>query len=376
MKRRVISMLNNLNLNSVLQEAQEVTSRSENSNDDRMKLIYPQPGQIEVRLLYNIPSGILMRLIRRHNIEGTKHICLSNYGQDCPICNAINNIQNATGSDLWKLKSSTRGIAIAEYVSDQGYKWDDNRKPEPGEIILLMFPWSVYQGINRVISLAGANINSLIASNTGGTIIITRKVENSRTKYDVDLNAYNMAHNTCSNEDEFEKMMNSLPNLNDMIIPSELDPKEITNANYIAGELTNKYLGNRIVQQYTQPQATTLAGTANNMYTPPVQVPPQQTQAFVQGSVPPQMNTTPPWENPVPAPVPPQAVAPQPTVPQPTAPQVQPTAQFAQEPIQLQQNISNIENNMQMPPCYGQSVSQDANKCAMCPVELNCKSGK
>lgn len=369
-------MLNNLNLNSVLQEAQEVTSRSENSNDDRMKLIYPQPGQLEVRLLYNIPSGILMRLIRRHNIEGTKHICLSNYGQDCPICNAINNIQNATGSDLWKLKSSTRGIAIAEYVSDQGYKWDDGRKPEPGEIILLMFPWSVYQGINRVVSLAGANINSLIASNTGGTIIITRKVENGRTKYDVDLNAYNMAHNTCSNEDEFEKMMNSLPNLNDMIIPSELDPKEITNANYVAGELTNKYLGNRIVQQYTQPQANTLAGTANNMYTPPVQVPPQQAQAFVQGSVPPQMNTNPPWENQVPAPVPPQAVAPQPTVPQPTAPQVQPTAQFAQEPTQLQQNISNIESNMQMPPCYGQSAYQDINKCAMCPVELNCKSGK
>ena len=235
-------------LTSVLAQAAQVTQQQEENSNGGMKLIYPQSGTLKVRLLYNNAAGVVMRKFERHTINKQKITCLQNYGMDCPICKMIDNIQNATGADLWQMKRTTRGIAYAEYI-DSDYKWDDPKNaPSKGEIVILMFPWTIYTDLNRLISSAGQNIYSLIASNVGGVFKISRWSENKQIKYRAEIDPFDQQHQTRGSEEEFQKLLMDLPSLNDKFVPIEPNDNIIKAAQSMADELNNEYLAPRVQQ--------------------------------------------------------------------------------------------------------------------------------
>lgn len=233
-------------LSSVLAQAAQVTQQQEENSSGGMKLIYPQQGTLKVRLLYNNAAGVVMRKFERHTINKQKVTCLQNYGMECPVCKMIDSVQNATGADLWQLKRTTRGIAYAEYV-DSDYKWDDPKNaPAKGEIVILMFPWTIYTDLNRLISSAGQNIYSLIASNVGGVFKISRWSENKQIKYRAEIDPFDQQHQTCASEEEFQKLLMELPSLNDKFVPIEPNDNIIKAAQSMADELNKEYLAPRV----------------------------------------------------------------------------------------------------------------------------------
>lgn len=234
------------NLENVLAQAAQVAQQQEENAGGGMKLIYPQQGTLKVRLLYNNAAGVVMRKFERHTINKQKVTCLQNYGMDCPVCKMIDSIQNATGADLWQLKRTTRGIAYAEYV-DSDYKWDDPKNaPAKGEIVILMFPWTIYTDLNRLISSAGQNIYSLIASNVGGVFKISRWSENKQIKYRAEIDPFDQQHQTRASEEEYQKLLMELPTLNEKFVPVEPNDNIIKAAQSMADELNKEYLSPQV----------------------------------------------------------------------------------------------------------------------------------
>lgn len=352
-----------IDLSNVLTQAAQVTQEQEEKSDGSgMKLVYPQNGMLKFRLLYNQKSGVAMRKFERHKINGKQVVCLSNYGQSCPICTMLDSISNAKGVDLWQLKRTTRGIAYAEFI-ESDYKWDNPQNaPTKGEIILLMFPWSVYTDLNRLLNSAGQNIYSLIASNVGGVFKITRYIEGRQTKYRTEIDPFDQQHQTCPTEEAYAKLLTDLPSLNEKFVPLDISDTIIKAAQTTADELNREYLSPQVYQPNVGTTGQNLGGlgqppaSQNQTYTDPNtgitydlinnQWIPRPTQA-------PQVPPTPP--------APPVPSAP------PAAPLIPPVPGMPGVPSTPQVGGSN-------PPCFGKhgSTEINPNQCLMCPSEAAC----
>lgn len=387
-------------LSSVLAQAAQVTASAQEDSGGGMKLIYPQQGTLKVRLLYNNAAGVVMRKFERHTINKQKITCLQNYGVECPVCKMIENIQNATGADLWQLKRTTRGIAYAEYI-DSDYKWDNpNDAPKKGEIVILMFPWTIYTDLNRLITQAGQNIYSLIASNVGGVFKISRWTESKQTKYRAEIDPFDNAHQTCPSEEEYQKLLMDLPSLNEKFVPIELTDNLTKAAQSTAEELNKEYLSPHVQQpnlgqagmNLSQMAGAFMAGanTPSQPIAPPTPpTPPQIPQSYIDP------NTGIRYElvngNWVPA-TPATPAAPQ-TPPAPSTPQMppqfQPPAQQFQNPgmypgaqVTPMSQMASVPHSAQAPatsnnpPCYGKhgTAEVNPNSCLLCPSEGQCKS--
>lgn len=235
-------------LSSVLGQAKEVADQQQSgSNGGRggYRLVYPGTGTLKVKLLYNPKSNLVARQVKRHKVENTNYICLSMYGHDCPICKTVDSIKNATGADLWKYNAKVRGISYAQYVGSDRYTWDSsNKEPQVGEIILLMYPWTVYQDINRIISSAGTQADKLIACNEGKVVNIMRWRENSQEKYKCEVDPFAADFKSAATEEEFEAMLNNLPDLNEAVAPATANQDTFKYANDAAETLSREYLRN------------------------------------------------------------------------------------------------------------------------------------
>lgn len=353
----------------VLANAAKVTQEVKESGNygNKHKLIYPQNGTMKVRLLFNNASGAVLRKIRRHRINNQQIPCLKEYNNhECPICKILSDIKNAKGNDLWQLSANTRGIAYAEYV-ESNYHWDKpENEPKPGEVVLLMFPWSVYSELNQLISSAGENIYSLIASNEGGLFVIDRYVENGFTKYRTSIDPFVHNHKTRATEQEYEQLILDLPNLNDQFMPVELTDKEVEGARAAAEELSRTYLVNTTpVSTPGQPLASQVQGGISN---PTV---PQSQPALPHVYTDPNTGTTyvldynnqwVPQINPVQNTIAPNNVQ---VPPSPVANKVPTNSTTAN-------TISN--KPVGAPDCYGNhgSPNQDPNVCLTCPSEVDC----
>ena len=116
-KVKVTKMNGSFDLSQVLQQANQVSAESGESSGGREKLIYPQNGKLKVRILFNPKSQVVIRKFERHTVNGTKVPCMSNYGQDCPICKVLSDIKNAKGTDITMLHGhdatkNTRALII------------------------------------------------------------------------------------------------------------------------------------------------------------------------------------------------------------------------------------------------------------------------
>lgn len=335
----------NFDLSKVMQDANSVTSsisEGGNSSSNQRKLIYPQPGVLKVRLLFNNASQSVMRKVDRHTVNGKKTACLQQYGQDCPLCKTISDITNAKGLDLWKLKRTTRGIAFAEYI-ESDYKWDKPEyEPQRGEIVLLMFPWTIYTDLNRLISGAGQHLYSLVASNVGGIFKISRWTENKQVKYKAEIDPFINNHQTRATDEEYNKLIMELESLNELIIPHELNDDLVSAARAMADGLNQEYLSPQVLQPNVGNAGMGL-GQFNS------QIPGAVPQQF-SGQVPSQQfsnqqqftNPSQTFPGQVPPAVPQQQFGAQGIVTnQQLSPAVDPAQQFAQ-----QQQFSNQQSNM------------------------------
>lgn len=357
-------------LSSVLNQAQQVSEQqsSENSNNFP-RIIYPGMGTLKVKLLYNPKSGCVSRLIRRHKVQDKNHTCLKTYGQDCPICKMVENINNALNLDLWQFNDRARGLSYAQYVGSDGYSWD-NDQPEVGELILLMYPWGVYQDINRIISGAGVNAEELIAKNEGKVLNIIHSKVNGRHEYKAEVEAFAQPFKSCKDDAEFESYLNNLYDLNEAIAPREINQDLINDANDVAEILSREYLhgvsnamsggfsGNSMNQNT---QTIEINGqqyvNVNGQYVPIAAVSPVPNPAPAVSSVP----------NPAPA-VSQQVASPAQTVPSQNnfSQNMNPSAEST--PVA---SVPTTADGQSMPECFGKHQDGDP-KCLCCVHEMGC----
>lgn len=337
-------------LSQVMQQAMSVKDKQDNQGSNggnNLKLIYPQAGDLKVKLLFNPKSSVVTRLIGRHNVNGTKVPCLGEYALECPICKTLTSIESAKGIDLWKFKKQARGLAFAQYI-DSNYSWDKpENKPAEGEIVLLMFPWTVYQAINRMIAEAGQMAGQIVAMNEGKVVKISRWVENNQTKYAAGIDTWAQPFKSCGSDQEFEEMLNGLDSLNDKIMPIACTDDILKQAKELSEQLTRDYLSGSVVNP--APVNTTVA-TAPNTYVPNVNVTEQNIQQvqYNTGATGTQYATS---------------------TFTPSAPTQSATSSFAPTAPTASANPAGS------PECFGQrnSGSVNPNTCLLCPHELLCQ---
>lgn len=214
------------------------------SGNNYPTIIYPATGTIRVRLLFNPKSSSVMRLIHRHKLDSGKIDCAAHYGQDCPVCKQLETIKTVKGLDLWTLKSKTYGIAYAQFIDvSTGYDFGNRRNvPKRGDLVVLMFPWSVYSQISGCIQKAGENAGQLLVENESKPIIIERKLQNDRVEYRVDVDTFS-TFQSCESQAQFDKFLMDLPDLSDTITPKEMPEGLLIKLQLEADNLSAKYLG-------------------------------------------------------------------------------------------------------------------------------------
>lgn len=230
-------------LSSVM-EAAKTAVEGTSSGNNFPTIIYPANGTIRVRLLFNPKSNSVMRLIHRHKLDSGKVDCAAHYGQDCPVCKQLETIRTVKGLDLWTLKSKTYGIAYAQFIDvSAGYDFGNRRSvPKRGDLITLMFPWSVYSQISGCIQKAGENAGQLLVDNDSKPIIIERKLNNDRVEYRVDVDSFTQ-FKSCESQAQFDQFLMDLPDLSDSITPKEMPAGLLTKLQLEADNLSVKYLG-------------------------------------------------------------------------------------------------------------------------------------
>lgn len=186
-------------------------------------LVYPQAGQtITVKPLFNPASGQILRLVNRHE----KIACYRTYGVDCPICQIQQQVKDKTGQDPFgrTKRSVSRGICFAQYVSSsyQIEKSNSQGVLQAGDIILFMFPWSVYTQINAVIQAISQTPTGMdqafCHSQTGLFIQIS---VTSDFKYTTNSVPYMTIPSTLS-DDDFIKMLEEMESLYEQVLPSTI----------------------------------------------------------------------------------------------------------------------------------------------------------
>lgn len=235
-------------LSDVLNTAKEVSkaggsSKNSENGFSNYRYLYPAVGTLKVKLLYNPKSNMLGRITKKHVVDQSRAICLSMYNHECPVCKILKDIKNAVGQDMWKFNARVRAVTFAQYVGSTNYTWTkDNPEPKVGEVVILMYPWSVYQDVNRLLVNCGANASQLIATNVGKVVNLSRWQENGMTKYKCEVDAFAPDFQSSDSEEAFEELLKGLPSLEEINCPAEISDEIIKTTNELAETLSRDYL--------------------------------------------------------------------------------------------------------------------------------------
>lgn len=205
-------------------ELNEANERKNNEGGDRIPLVYPvHNGVMRLKFLFKEEAGIVQKKIIRHNIGKEKIACMSMYGEDCPICNEIRRVEDQYGKDCGvysKYGYKVRGISYAVLVDYDDGMFSESNDPKKGDLILFMYPPSLYNEINNIIVRSGENIESLIASNYGKTIEIKRSQKiGGYPEYSINVYPYG-EEKIKETDEEWEEFVNNIPNLKDSMTPA------------------------------------------------------------------------------------------------------------------------------------------------------------
>lgn len=224
-----------------------------NSEDSGYPLVYTgQNGKLTVRLLYNIKMGGLQKKIIRHaSSDGkTKVACLQSYGEDCPICEAIKNVETNKGKDAGcqiKYGYKIRGICFAQIVDHEATYFTEENSPKKGDVVMLMYPKTVYDQLNKLIVDAGPNVAKILGSNSSIPAVIERTQKGKDfPKFTVSLYPYGESK-AYSTDAEYESVLNELPNLAEAFTPIKPTEELRTSARAVAEAITAEYFGSQII---------------------------------------------------------------------------------------------------------------------------------
>lgn len=325
---------------SAIAAANAAVERQENmggSANYTYPLVYPQAGQtIVVRPLFNPKSGQIVRLVNRHE----KTACFRTYGIDCPICAVQQQVKDMTGQDPFgrTKRSRSRGICFAQYISstNQIDKGNNHGILQPGEIILFMFPWSVYTQINttiQAISQTPTGMDQAFCHAQNGLYLqITVSADFKYTTTNVPY----MTFPSAQTDEEFMKMLEDMESLNEQVLPSTITEEVDKQVREYADAIYRQFVNPQVPNQ--APVTTPTPSTFNQPVTTPA--PGYNFGSTSTGTPVPStgnVSSAPPWSTPT-------AV---PSTPTPS--------------------VSTNQN----PECFGQH-QEGQPKCLCCPAEIMC----
>ena len=373
--------------------AKEVVERQENREGSQGKnsytLVYPQPGQtIVVRPLFNPKSGKIVRLVNRHE----KVPCYRTYGVECPICKVMQQVKDMTGTDPFgrQKASKGRGICLAQYISSTNPidKGNNQGNVQPGEIILFMFPWSVYQQINVMIQAIAQSPTGMdqafCHAQTGFFIQVSVTGDYKYTTTNVPY----MTFQSNLTDESFMSLLDKLESIDEMVIPSSITAEVSKQVKEYEDSIYKQYIAPRVPNLGPQQVPQSLSNTI-----PTIPVPQGQTPGYQGGTpyaiptttVPQNINVVPTTGQPVQTPYSTASTPINPPVQTPytfgtsSADQI---AELSKEvdddlPFDLTPPVAppTVTNNV--PACYGKH-QDNSPQCIICPVEMQCSqsSGK
>lgn len=284
-------------------QAEESAQPTNDGSGFQYRLFYPgQVGTVTVKLLFNPATNLVGRIIYNHKIGKVNVPCMKTWDADCPICNALSAIDNVTGrnksgdrSGGSPMRSTRRGISYAQLV-EASYPIENI---QPGDIMLLMYPQTVYNDIIHILSQAKTpdQFRELVAQNEGKVFEITHGKDN---RYSTVVNYY-QTYKTCNSDEEFEALLNGMDALTEQYRPSAPTEDIMNTVMKNARELEAQIGGNAAQPQFVNPnpaqqqvftpymgQPAAPAPTAAPQQ-PAAPVPPLQTPPATQPT------NTPPW---------------------------------------------------------------------------------
>lgn len=231
------------------------------------KTVYPfSNGRLEFKFIGNEPSGLLYRELYFHEYysDGKKNKvpCLHNmYGTDCPICNAVNNIQDTfEDRDIFgKYGFKKQGIMFAKLlnVTPDNYFGDTKNPPKPGDIVIFMFPKSVINELRNLIIEFGDECDTIFTNNE--TRNVTLKVETQANGFPgytfyVKNNTTTLCVDENGNPDQaaFNEFMAKMPNLKEIKFPSTPTEDHMKIHRTIVEEINRKYYGDNVNESAKQ----------------------------------------------------------------------------------------------------------------------------
>lgn len=273
--------------------AEETKKQQENertgTNSTGFKTVYPfSNGRLEFKFIGNEPSGLLYRELYFHeyypNNKKQKVPCLHNmYGMDCPICNAVRNIQDTfEDSDVFrKYGFKKQGIMFAKLlnVTPDNYFGDSANPPKPGDIVIFMFPKSVITELRNLIIEFGDECDTLFTNNE--TRNVTLKIETQANGFPgytfyVKNNSTTLCVDESGNPDQaaFNEFMANMPNLKEMKFPSAPTEDFMNIHKTIVEEINRKYFGENLNEVAKQDFATAapMGQVSNTRNIKPLQV--------------------------------------------------------------------------------------------------------
>lgn len=226
-------------------------------NDNPYKLLYPfEEGRYVVRIFYNPKGKTVQKKILRHatNDNKVKVPCLSVYGEECPVCSAVKEAEEIVGKDVGVFRKygySTRGICYAQLIeAPEKVIADGNVKP--GDIILFMYPKTVFAEINNILIESGEQLEDVISKNNGYTIIVKTIKKGTKKEYSTQLSVAKAT--VCESDEAFENLLNELPNITEQFVPEYPNDEIRQSAKALADTIRAEYLNTSVVDPNSPPK--------------------------------------------------------------------------------------------------------------------------
>lgn len=229
-------------------EEDATSSRGESS---AYPLLYPRDdGKYILRLLYNVKGKIVQRRIIRHQSAKTKCACLQSYGYDCPVCEAITEIESVLGKEsgvFSKYGYKTRGICYAQVVDIPASYQTGEHPIKPGDVVLLMYPKSLYTSISKILIDSGDYLGKIVAENDSIPIVLERSTKpGGFPDYSIALYPYGSSK-AYESDEKYDEVLSEIPNILETICPQYPTDDVMKAARAMADTIKEEYLKSTVV---------------------------------------------------------------------------------------------------------------------------------
>lgn len=227
-------------------------------NNLGFKTLYPfGNGRFELKFIGNEPSGTLYReLIFHEYYQGKNKMktpCLHGmYGMECPICSAVNNVQDKLSDEtiFRKYGFKKQGIMFAKLLgfAPENYFGESKNPPKVGDIVLFMFPKSVISELRNLIVEFADEVEDLFTNNITRTVTLKIGTQSNgfpEYTFYVKGNSTPLIVNDAGDPDDkgFAEFMKNMPNLNEVRFPAQVTEDIINVHRTLVEQINNEYFG-------------------------------------------------------------------------------------------------------------------------------------